>query len=484
MSEFFTKLKKYKFVEGLTDVLSYKFFPLISAAVILFCYYLGLDVVAFYYLVLTGIAMLLLLDDLTPLITHFLFLNIFISFQHSPLDPAQGGAGSDYFFQPAILAQMGILGVLLIAALFIRLLSRNNKREFRANPVFFGLCALSVAFFLNGAGSSDYQIMDWLYGFALVFCFLVIYLLIAANVEICEENYLKIGWGFFAFSLVLAIELAMKYVTNFDRILVNGVLNKTAIVMGWGVWNSIGTFFCICIPPVFLLAHKYKQGWIFTIYAAFLVGCAFMTGSRQAMAGSLFAFLICAVAVCIKSRARIANAVILGCLVVAAATVIGIKWDKVSEIFKKIKDGLFDADGSFSGNGRVKLLKNAWEYFKKYPIFGGGFFVQFDRFGLGDLDKFMPTYAHNTFAEILGTCGIVGIVAYLFHRVTTVIAFFKKPTFNKFFAAATILTLLVICLVDNYIFYLLPTLIYSALLPFATGNEPTKKKKDPKVSLK
>ena len=70
---------------------------------------------------------------------------------------------------------------------------------------------------------------------------------------------------------------------------------------------------------------------------------------------------------------------------------------------------------------------------------------------------------HNTVLQLLSSCGIVGLIAYLIHRTQTVISFFRKITLQRSFIALTILSILVICLFDNHIFNIFPTIIYGAL---------------------
>ena len=70
---------------------------------------------------------------------------------------------------------------------------------------------------------------------------------------------------------------------------------------------------------------------------------------------------------------------------------------------------------------------------------------------------------HNTILQLLSSCGIVGLIAYLIHRTQTVISFFRKITLQRSFIALTILSILVISLFDNHIFNIFPTIIYGAL---------------------
>ncbi len=471
MRNYVSKIKFSNFVNVLRELLEWRYFPFITAVVTLSCYYIGWDLVTIYFICLTVGAMLLLLKDLTPVIPQFLFMNVMISMQNSPLNFGEI-VGSDFYTRIENLVIIGIAVCFLAGTMIYRIVALGKAKTFRPNLIFWSLCVLSASFIFNGVGSADYTVKNLLYGLLLSFLFLVVYVIVSSQVELTEENYVKIGVGFLAFSSLLFIELALKYAVDYEKIYASGTLDKQQIIMGWGVWNNCGTFFSICVAPVMLMASKSKRGYLYLIYAAVLVACAFFTGSRQAMLGSSFAFGICSVALMVKSRTRLVNAIILAVMAVAGIILVIVYREKVLAFIDKIMQNVFNDDGSYSGGGRMRLIKLAIEYFKANPVFGSGFFSPFESFELtGITNTLFPTFAHNTFAEILGTCGLFGIISYLGYRVITVIGFFRKPTQNKFYIAACILTLLLICMLDNYIFYLLPTLIYSTLIPFATGKQ-------------
>lgn len=475
--------QKSPVLDNIRGVLGNRFFPFATATLVTACYYSGLDMVSLYYLVLVAVAMALLLDDLTPLVPHLAFLNIFVSVQNCPLNFGSI-VGSDYYTRTENLVQIVILIFLLAGAMITRIAFTVKNKGFKTDLTFWGLVAVSALLLLNGAGSKAYVFSDTLYGLLLAFLFLGVFVLISNNVKLTDENYMNLVWGFIAFSAVIVLELGVHYACHCEEIIVDGHILKQKVILGWGVWNSIGTFICICIPPVFLGAAKSKYGYIFLLYAALLTACAFLTGSRQAMLGSSFAFGSCCIALIVKSRTRLVNAIIIGAIALVAAIVVAIKWDKVLSSIEYILNGVFNDDGSYSGGGRHRLMMLAINYFKADPVFGGGFFIGFESFELtGITGTLLPTFAHCTFFELLATCGILGLIAYVGHRITTVISFAKKPTLNKFYMAACLVTLLLICLLDNYIFYLLPTIIYSSVLPFATGKPEPEAPRIPKIKF-
>lgn len=453
------------------QIISSRYFPFFTAAFFITCYYLGGDMVMIYYAAIAGIAMLLLLDDLTPLIHIFMFMNVMITPQHSP---TQTLSSSEYFSQPAIYWQLIVLVALYVAAIFYRVFFVQRK-SFRPTPIFWGLCVLALAFLMNGAGSSSYSLSGAAYGLFIALLFLVIFVLFSGGVKLCEENYLKIIYGFLAFSLLLVIELAVKYISVFDEFVsyMGGTVSynsfKTYINFGWGIWNTMGMLLCLCIPAVFMLAAKSKRGFLWILYATALAVCALMSMGRQAMLGACFAYGVCGIAVLIKSRSRLLNAVTLGAVLLIITVVCVAKREAIAGAIDDMLENIISGD-TLSGNGRVILFINAVKNFAANPLFGSGFYMKLNGVDFTNL-SFIPEFAHQTFAEILGACGLFGIIAYCVHRIQTVVAFAQKPDVNKFYVAAIIVVMLLLSLIDNHIFHLLPTLLYSSMLVFAVGEE-------------
>jgi O-antigen ligase len=87
-----------------------------------------------------------------------------------------------------------------------------------------------------------------------------------------------------------------------------------------------------------------------------------------------------------------------------------------------------------------------------------------------DLDSFVNVFPgrwHNTVVQLLASCGIVGLAAYLFHRVQTVRLFLQNRTVENVYIAISILALLGMSLLDCHFFNIGPAMIYSCMLAFA-----------------
>ena len=72
----------------------------------------------------------------------------------------------------------------------------------------------------------------------------------------------------------------------------------------------------------------------------------------------------------------------------------------------------------------------------------------------------------DEFIQILASCGIVGMVAYIYHRFQTIRLFFKNFSGAKMFPFVSMMTLLLTSMVDCHFFNIGPVLFYSTMLAF------------------
>ncbi|MDE7300887.1 MAG: O-antigen ligase family protein, partial [Clostridia bacterium] len=133
--------------------------------------------------------------------------------------------------------------------------------------------------------------------------------------------------------------------------------------------------------------------------------------------------------------------------------------------------------GSFStGSGRIYLWKQGLRDFCNSPLFGVGFFNPAATPGEAGyfepvIANILPRMYHNTLIQFLGSCGIIGLFIYVFHRAQTVISFLNNITIERVFIAATMVALILVNLLDNHLFYILPTIIYATMLAMLSVTE-------------
>lgn len=461
-------LKDKLWYKKIKEVLSADYFPFVTAGVVLLCYYAGLDLVAAYYLMLVGTLMLVILDDLTPALSQLLFLGTFVSMQHTPSEFFKDFTPSDFYTREYVLAQLGALIALFAGGAAYRIAVTARAKRFTLNPTFFGLCAFAVALILNGVFSAHYNPMSLGYGLALAALFLGIFAVFKDNVEWNGANLKKLSYGFVAFGAMLTVELLILYLTC-DGLFEGGELVRRKLGFGWGMYNTIGMYLLLCLPFPFYLATVYKHGYLFYLLSYVFLGAIFLTFSRQAWGGAAVVFTVCVIALLVKEKGtrRKINAIITAVAVALALIVMIIMGDKVVNLIKKLFESVFGGEGgSFTGNGRLTLWKDAIKSFKSAPVFGVGFFASVNE----NIDpgfagvSFVPGMFHDTFMQLLGSCGAVGFLAYVVHRVQTVMSFVKKISYAKIIVGVAVLGLLIVNLVDNHLFYFFPTIIYSGLI--------------------
>lgn len=471
MKEKFSKIKNNGFVQAWKEILVSRCFPFITAAISLFCYYLGLDIVFIYYIGIVGIMILLFLDDISPFVTLLLFMCILISRENSPSNLS---TSSNYYFSPAILTQIFIVIGALSTALIYRIILTCIRRQFSISAIFWGLCAFAVVLLCNGLFSQNYTTKNLVYGLVMALCFLGIFTALKDNLSMTDEAFERIALSFFALSIVLIFELLVAYFTV-DGLYVDGNFNREKLTFGWGMWNTMGMMLLICLPSVLYLAGKYKYGFIFTLFSIVLFVTIWMSCSRQSMLASLVLYPVCLIVLLVKGNNRFANICLVVCSFVAILILLLISRDTILKYFKDLISKIV-VNGELSGNGRMKLWEGGIKNFKSAPFLGIGFYANlYTEFLDGFLGfsgmSLIPNMCHNTFIQLLSACGIIGLLTYLIHRVQTIISFFKNINFNRTFIALTIVALVGVSLIDNHIFNIFPTIIYSCLIAILVASE-------------
>lgn len=467
-------LEKSKVTQILRRALSSYFFPLVTACVSVICYYLGCEILTIWYMCICGTAIMVCCKDVTPVICIFLFLNVLVSVKHCP---SYMGAASDYFVRPAILGQEIVLVAFFVGSMIFRTVTGIINGRFRLTPLFFGMVALSVAFMLSGIFSTQYTPLNLMYGLALSVTLLGIFTFVCVNIQIGEKTFIRIAYYLVALFAAVALELFIAYCT-YDGLIVEGEVIRSKLFFGWGTYNQMGMLLTLTLPAWFYLAGKHKYGIAFLMGALFnLAGCI-LCFSRQAMIMGIILFVACCVwlLICDKGKKRIINASVMAGVLLIAVIVIGVKYKAVAQFFASLLGRLKN------GSGRIQMWGDGLRNFLSKPLFGVGFYNPSAASGDvgyygGGIAFSIPVMCHNTIFEMLSACGLVGLIAYAVHRTQTVISFINNVTHERIFVALTLGALLLVCLLDNHIFYFLPTIIYAVLVALLSVTE---KKQDVK----
>lgn len=478
-----------KVTQFLRKALSSYFFPIVTAVVSVGCYYLGWDIVNIWYLCISGTAIMICCKDVSPALCLILFFSLLPSPQHSP---SFKGHSSGYLLSPPILAQEIIGVVFFLGSVIYRLVNGLVKRKFKITPLFWGIVALCAAFCLSGVFYSHYTVMNLLYGLALSAIIIIFYVFCYCNFELEEKTFAKIASYFIAVAVAVTIELIVAYITYRSEGRANGWRN--VLFFGWGTYNQAGLMLTMAIPAWFYLAGKHKKGYYFLLGAVANEAMCMISQSRQAMLMSAVVFAACCVWILIwdKGKKRIIDLIMMGVVLVLVAIFAGVFHKQLIAFVS----GAVDKTSLATGSGRTRLWKEGWQNFLHKPLFGVGFYdpmatATYDEttgkiltsevgfFTPGDLSHSIPRMCHNTVFQLLSSCGLVGLLVYVFHRVQTVISFINNVTAERTLIALTMCVLLLMSLLDNHLFYFITTIQYSILLALLAVTE---KKKQIKVN--
>ncbi len=470
MNSVIHKIKNGGAVKFLKMLLSSKYFPFFTAYAMVMCYYLSLDIVAIYFLALTSALIFLLLDDVTPIISNLLFVNVFSSLKNTPLLLVNN---SDYYFRPEILSQIiVVVGIMVICGGY-RVVVCGLKKQINLTPMFFGIGLLCVTFLLGGAFYENYTNKNVVFALLLSATLLGMFFVISACINPTKESFEKIAYAFVALSVLLIIELAVIYATT-ENLFIDGKINRSVIKFGWGVYNTYAVWIVMCIPPVFYLAARKKFGYLLTAYSLLILVASVLCCSRQAMVGAAIIYPVCTVILLVTGKNKLANGAVFITAAVAACILAIIFREKVLSFFKEILANIV-VDGELNGSGRWAIWNEAINLFKKRPVFGSGFFLSYGVWE-NEGNGIFPHRCHNTILQMLASCGIIGLAVYILHRVQTVICFFKNVNAERTFIALNVLVILILSLLDTQIFNILPTIIYACMLAILdkTSEKPKK----------
>ncbi len=361
------------------------------------------------------------------------------------------------------------IAALFVAVLLVRLIVDKEigfcnlfkvKRR-----LLWGIVALGAAYLISGIGTKEYgeqMVKNLFFAFLQFVSLALMYLVFAGTVkwEKAPRWYLPaIG---VAAGFVLIGELL--YVYHTQAVLVDGVIDRVRIYTGWGMYNNIGGMLIMVLPFPFYFACKRRVGWL-----GLLVGTLFMlsiglTSSRGSILTGLMVYALCVVVTVLYAENRKETLIYIAVIVGLALATVVLCWNAITHLLTVILEKGLETS-------RTDIFKAGIKQFWQYPIVGGGFypldFTPWDFSEVSAFSDFFPPRWHNTVVQLLACCGIVGLVAYVFHCGQVAWMLLKKPSLLKTVIALSVLALMVSSMLDCHFFNIGPVLVYSMALAVA-----------------
>lgn len=412
-----------------------------------------------------GIAMLLtmvvgcwLCYDFRFAISPFLCTILFVTADHSPNVPSY----SRYYLQPSVLIPLCIVaGLILISfvAFAVRNFKTRNKLSF--GGLFGGILIFCAALLLNGAFSQNYKISNAIFAAGFLLSLLAVYYLFTTFVRFDKKTVDYVMYCLALSCFLIILELLFAYLTSVR--FSDGSPVKESVVLGWGVWTTVGGMLLFLMPTAFYFATDHKHGWLGYLLGLLSFVAVFLSQSRGALLVGGGVLVLCLILLCFIGQNRKKNRIyalvllgvgLLGCIVLK---------DKILSLLQNFLRFGFD------DNGRFEIWQIGWKHFLDDPIFGSGFYDSY--YNEGWIKNLYPYLYHNTVIQLLGSAGMIGFATYLYHRVTTVFAIFRKPNTCKLFLGISILGLVTFSLLDVLFFHTYPIIFYAVMLVAINGSD-------------
>lgn len=418
------------------------------------CFALKAELVAYGVIAVLVLYISLYSPDFLPIIPVLICAYVIPSTENNP------GRSENSVFSGVTGLIVVACGAVILAALVWRII-RDRKRLFRKNGMLTkGLLILTFAYMLSGIGFPGYLSVAWKnipYGLIQGIALLLPYWLLVGGVDWDDSPKDYLGWVGFGMGCLLMTEVITIYLTQ--NVIVDGVIDRTRIYMGWGMYNNLGNLLAMMIPFAFWLGLYYKKHAVgYLVGFVFLAG-VFMTCSRSSMIFGTLCYSACCVVVPEKKH-RVRNILVFAALAAVCLLLIYIFFDKLHGIFIQILDNLHEVNTRFIG------YREGWKQFLKNPVFGGSFYTEVDIYSFAntDITSFMPPRWHNTVIQLLASTGLVGLLAYGYHRYQTLRLMFQRRNRLQVLMSISIFVMLLGSLTDCHMFNVGPGLFYGMIL--------------------
>lgn len=431
MREKFDKLVGSRFGVTADKFINTPWYSVAVGVVCLLSHFFDIPVVGAVLLVLLLVPALLFCKNSFTL-APFLLMCAFVMSSNTQPD-------TGYYNTPLRISVLCIALVFVVAALVFNLIYYGKwKRIFKKSYLTISLAIVSGALIVGGVGTEWYTLSGMGSSLAIA---VTMYLPYSLLVNCGEYNGRKTV-EYFAIAvivaaLVIGADFLRQYVINDLGINSDKWLIKDCLKLGFVGPNTGSAIVTIAIPLTFYLVYVYRHGYLFVPLVALELLIIVAAISRASFVVAAPGTFIVAVVLCFKKkRGRLGYWIAFGLACVAVfAIAIAFRHmliDIVKELFA----------GDITGSGRTKLWTLGFDVWKGAPVFGAG--LWFLR-----LNGYWYYSFHCTPLTYLYCAGIVGLLAYGYHRYRTVrLTFSAKLNSERVFVALTVLAMLCNALLD------------------------------------
>ena len=378
----------------------------------------------------------------------------------------------------------GFIGICILAAVialpvFLRFILDGSFAYAVKNRgiTFWGIVALNIAIFLGGAFSEHWSPINLAYALALVAGLDVFYLILSSIVRKADGNIIPYACKILvltclmiaAQAIILALQLHLDgMLIRIDQWTGRWILQREYLAMSWGISTIICASSAVGIPAAMYLARNERFPLFYYVSALIMWGVSILVNTRSAMiVGGVF--LLAGIAIIsFSGKNKKCNLIFSATLLVLLVAGLILTYRKMTEtltldeiLFNIYKFLRFD-----SVNDRVTIFEIGLKDYVSSPIFGVGW-------SKGALEQdlqsnnFYSNMYHCIVIQMGASAGSVGLLALINHVKDYFRIAFKKARTDRFLLLCIPASVLLMSLVDNFIFYLNLQIFYVAFLCIA-----------------
>ncbi len=330
----------------------------------------------------------------------------------------------------------------------------KQKKRFRWHPMFLPMIAISIAVSIGGmfyiSPKDHFDISNLYYivflgvGMVLV-CGVIFTLWDGENYQTLQNEFTRAishSGIFVAFVMLLYYLLNLVEFTKTHQIVEELAHNPFR--------NVAVSYYILTLPFIFYRSRKqpmYLLGGLFVFMACLI------SGSRMGLLFGCAEFFICILYfIATSKKRRLLYSAILAAVLVGVAVMA----DDILLFYlgrNEFGEGFFRSNES-----RIELMRRSIDDFFKNPIFGTGFGYR------GNEDCYLPRFLemhwyHNFICQIVGSLGIMGVLAYAYQYYVRLSMLFKRPSSFGWIVCLMYIGILMVSLTDTGLFTPFPTVL-------------------------
>ncbi len=440
-------------LDHLREFYNGRLYPLIVLVLAVLGNAIGQEFICYFLTTVTVFIGCIVAYDLRFALTPFICTVFYVS----PITaPDVTGFRENYIKPFPIVMMVIVFSMIFVGVVIFAIRNRHRVNRFPWRGMFLSMVILCAALLLNGAFNPAYTWQNFLYACTFPLVLLILYAIFALYVNFEDGAFEYFMYALMIACTVVCLELVIRYLSG--AVIVDGVIIKENVRLGWAVWTTIGGMIAMLMPASFYFAATHRHGWVYYLLGLFQFFCTVLSQSRGAMLIGGITLLICVAVLCFCGPNKRINRYLTAGLFLVGIVGVALLWARLIGLVQGfLNTGLDD-------NGRYDLWRLGFEKFVSHPIFGAGFYDN----GIAsewDIQVF-PYFYHNTVIQLLASTGIVGMAAYLWHRFYTVRAVLRRPSIYRAYLGICILSCLLFCMLDVMLFITYPMIFYTLIMLF------------------